>query len=364
MFAMNVFVDWVVLFQIFCIVQGCTTGLWLLVSKTKQPAFFWLGWLVLGLTLQVVDFWLSRTGIYAQHNNWYFTPLFFSWGFGPLLYFAVQTWMHQPVRFKGWHLAPMMVQFAFFLFISLHTLEYKTWFWKAIHKPVTRYVEYYGMCFSMFIYLKLSLSQLPKQSGPLGWFRWFLTGLVGFYTIAVIDPLLNQWYLPERHPKFYLTEFILPVFTYWLALITLIRSRNRSIEKIKLASPVSDNHINRIIDALEKDKLYRDSDLTLDRLAQQVGLSANTVSLAINAGLGKSLPDYLNELRVNDIKQRLQRGEAQQFSLLGIALDAGFGSKTTFNRVFKEHTGQSPSAYLKECQTTRWDDSGQRTSHV
>ncbi|UHG94441.1 helix-turn-helix domain-containing protein [Spirosoma oryzicola] len=356
---MNLFVDWIVLFQVFCVVQGCTTGLWLLTFRPRQPAFLWLGGLVLGLTLQVIDYGMARTGIYAQHNSWYFAPLFFSWGFGPLLYLAIRSWLKKPLRYWGWHLVPMLIQVAFFVFVSFHSLEYKTWFWKTIHKPYTRYIDYYGMCLSMFVYIGLSLSLLPIKQDQFRWYRRPLFGLASFYVVAVVDPLVNQWYLPARHPKFYLTEFVLPVITYWIALLALVRGRSKPASKVKPAIPVSESYLERIVKALEEDKLYRDPDLTLDRLAHQVGLPANTVSLTINAGLGKSLSDYLNELRVKDIKRRLHRGEAEQFSLLGIALEAGFGSKTTFNRVFREQTGRSPSAYLKEYQTTRWDDPNQ-----
>ncbi|GAB4023105.1 helix-turn-helix domain-containing protein [Spirosoma koreense] len=355
---MNLFVDWVVLFQFFCIVQGITTGIWLLTSRTRQPAFFWLSWLVLGMTLQVIDYCLSRTGVYAQYNQLYFLPLFVSWGFGPFLYFAVQNWVRQSVQPSRWHLVPLLIQVVFFVFVSVHSLDYKTWFWKTVHKPYTRYVDYYGMCLSMFIYLGLSLNQLRQVQDSPRWLRWFLVSLGIFYALAVIDPLINHWYLPKRYPKFYLTEFVLPVFTYWLALIALVRSRRVTLAKEKAVAVVPDGHKERVIRALEQEQLYKDPDLTLDSLARQVGLPANTVSQTINSGMGKSLPDYLNELRVADVKRSLERGDAERFSILGIALEAGFRSKTTFNRVFKEQTGLSPRAYLQMCQTTRWDDPG------
>ncbi len=88
---MQVYFDWVVLIQLFCIVQGFTTGIYLLVTKKQQPSHKWLGWLLLGLTLQIIDYFLSRSGIYYRNRWLYFSPFFFSWSFGPLIYCYVKA---------------------------------------------------------------------------------------------------------------------------------------------------------------------------------------------------------------------------------------------------------------------------------
>ncbi len=92
---MNVYLNLRNLFDVFCIVQGVTTVAWLWL-RAKQPSNRWLALLLTGLTLQVVDYFLSRSGVYYHHRWLYFTPLFFSCGFGPLLYGYVLARLAKP----------------------------------------------------------------------------------------------------------------------------------------------------------------------------------------------------------------------------------------------------------------------------
>ena len=64
----------------------------------------------------------------------------------------------------------------------------------------------------------------------------------------------------------------------------------------------------------------------------------------------------MNGYRIEEVKRRLQAGDTQRLTLLGIAYESGFNSKTTFNRVFKETTGMSPKAYKNMSQNVSWND--------
>lgn len=144
---MQVYFDWVVLFQVFCIVQGLTTGIYLIVSKKQQPSYLWLGLLLLGFTLQIIDYFLSRSGIYYRNRWLYFSPLFFSWSFGPLIYCYVKSCLSKKFRVLIWHFVPVTLQFIFYLLLVFLPLSTKADFWLAVHKPYTRYLEHYGACF-------------------------------------------------------------------------------------------------------------------------------------------------------------------------------------------------------------------------
>jgi AraC-like DNA-binding protein len=117
--------------------------------------------------------------------------------------------------------------------------------------------------------------------------------------------------------------------------------------------------------ARERDALYRDAELTLDRLAAHVGLPANTVSQVINAGLHQSFSDVVNGYRLAEVRRRLADADAGGATLLTVALDAGFNSKTTFNRVFKERTGLTPREYREHCRRhgDAWQADGSRSTH-
>ncbi len=63
--------------------------------------------------------------------------------------------------------------------------------------------------------------------------------------------------------------------------------------------------------------------------------------------LGKTFSEFLNEYRVNEVKEKLKTEDRSLQTILAIALDSGFNSKASFNRVFKKHTGLTPSEYVK-----------------
>ena len=374
---MLVHVDFAVALQLFCIVQGLTTGVYLLVGRPRRAEHVWLGLLLLGLTLQVADYFLSRSGIYYRHRWLYFTPLFFSWSFGPLLWAYVRARCGRG-RLAWWHFGPVAVQVLFYVVLALQSFDTKTWFWLTVHKPLTRYIEYYGAIGLLLGYLGacLRLVRAPRLAG----LRRLLLGLGLFYLAAALDPLLNRYYLPPGAPKFYLTSLVLPGLAYALAVAGWLRNRPVPPEPAPLPPPVAlaplppigpapakdkpspeplvdPGQLARLVQALEQDQLYHDPDLTLDSLARHLGLTPNAVSLLINAGLGQSFSDLVNGYRLAEVKQRLLTPDVQRLTVLALALEAGFNSKTTFNRVFKEKTGLTPKAYQKRYHPTHRDDS-------
>jgi len=114
-------------------------------------------------------------------------------------------------------------------------------------------------------------------------------------------------------------------------------------------SGLTDREAERLKDALtttmEKERLWRDSDLTLADLADRLDTTPHKLSEVLNSQLGQTFYDFVNGYRVRDVQRRIAAGEAQKVTMLALALDAGFASKSTFNVVFKKHTSQTPSAY-------------------
>ena len=363
---MLVHVDFAVALQLFCLVQGLTTGVYLLAARPRHAGQVWLGLLLLGLTLQVADYFLSWSGIYFRHRWLYFTPLFYSWSFGPLVWAYVRARCGRG-RPSGWHFAPVAVQAACYLVLAAQSFDTKTWFWLTVHKPITRYVEYYGAVGLLLVYVGLALHLLRAHVPPLSRLRRLLWALAAFCGAAALDPLVNAAYRPAGAPRFYLISLVLPGLAYALALLAWLQSRQPVALPLApaprpLAPPAAEplidaGHLARVVRALETEHLYHDPELTLDALARHVGLSPNAVSQTINAGLRQSFPDLVNGYRLAEVKQRLLSADARRLTVLALALEAGFNSKTTFNRVFKEKTGLTPKEYQKRYQTTHWDDS-------
>lgn len=100
---------------------------------------------------------------------------------------------------------------------------------------------------------------------------------------------------------------------------------------------------------VEERKLYLDSGLTLARLADETGFSRHQVSEALNQHAGKNFYEFINGYRVTAVCDRLDRGDDD--TVLDIAFDAGFSSKSTFNAIFKQFTGLTPTAYRRRAQS-------------
>ena len=102
-----------------------------------------------------------------------------------------------------------------------------------------------------------------------------------------------------------------------------------------------------VLQLFEKDHIYTESSLKVNTLAEKLAVSPHHLSMAINTKTGKPFYDLVNEYRVKSLKQKLQKPENKQFTILSLALDRGFNSKASLNRIFKQHTKLTPSQFQK-----------------
>ncbi|MDT8324707.1 MAG: helix-turn-helix domain-containing protein [Bacteroidota bacterium] len=112
-----------------------------------------------------------------------------------------------------------------------------------------------------------------------------------------------------------------------------------------LSAERADEAAARLRALLDDEHVYRESGLTLPALARRMDLSPHNLSEVINTRFGQNFFDLVNSCRVREVCERLSDPGARQFTILAIAFDAGFNSKTSFNTIFKRHTGMTPSAY-------------------
>lgn len=115
------------------------------------------------------------------------------------------------------------------------------------------------------------------------------------------------------------------------------------------ARPAPDQAVfQRIERALREEALYTEPRLTRAELAAAVQLPDRQVSQAIRQATGRNFNDYINALRLEDVRAMLEEAAAGRSgaSVLDIAYTAGFSSKSVFNAVFKRETGQTPTAWL------------------
>ncbi|SIQ81233.1 AraC-type DNA-binding protein [Alkalispirochaeta americana] len=99
--------------------------------------------------------------------------------------------------------------------------------------------------------------------------------------------------------------------------------------------------------------IYRDTSLTLDRLARCLNVQPRILSAVIHERYSENYTQLIHRYRLNEFIARVQEGGLQGRTILSLAIESGFPSKSTFNRVFKERFGTSPSVYLSESERHR-----------
>lgn len=118
------------------------------------------------------------------------------------------------------------------------------------------------------------------------------------------------------------------------------KSAKSAISKEKI-----DEVVNRTVRLMEQEKLYQETELNLQQLADKLESPSYLVSQALNEGMKKSFYDLVNGYRVEEAKRLLLDPKNQNYKILSVGFEAGFNSKTTFNTVFKKFTGCSPTDY-------------------
>lgn len=126
-----------------------------------------------------------------------------------------------------------------------------------------------------------------------------------------------------------------------------------AIEKVKYAkSRLSEETANQLHTDLKKlmatEKLFKEPELTLSDLANRLTIHPNYLSQVINEKEGVNFYDYVNSLRVEEFIKQIALPENKKYTLITVAYNAGFNSKSSFNRYFKKVTDQSPSEYLRK----------------
>ncbi len=117
--------------------------------------------------------------------------------------------------------------------------------------------------------------------------------------------------------------------------------------KSGLSSDKSNQIKRQIMGFMKDEKPYLDCDFSLLDLANALDQSTNHVSQAINIEMKQNFNDMVNTYRLEAAKPLLLNRVNHQKSILEIAFEVGFASKSTFNSIFKKHTGKTPSKYIR-----------------
>ena len=103
----------------------------------------------------------------------------------------------------------------------------------------------------------------------------------------------------------------------------------------------------KLLQLMAEQQPWLEPELTLAELAHRLRTNTSLLSHVINAGCGQNFNDFVNRYRVAEAERKLQDPRLAHYSLVGIALESGFNSKSTFNRVFKKLTGRTPGEVIR-----------------
>lgn len=106
--------------------------------------------------------------------------------------------------------------------------------------------------------------------------------------------------------------------------------------------------LKSLIDIVEKEKVYLDRDLTIHSLSRRTGIPRHHITQVLNEKYGRNFFTFINEYRIKEVLKRFSDAKFNHYTILAIAFDSGFNSKTTFNSIFKAITGKTPSQYREE----------------
>lgn len=121
----------------------------------------------------------------------------------------------------------------------------------------------------------------------------------------------------------------------------------KKYEKSTLLPARSDKYLEKLLRVMEDEKPFTDGDLTLQRLAEKLAIPAQHLSQVINERLNQTFSDFINRYRVEEAKRKLLDPKRQHYTVLAIAEEVGFNSKSSFNAVFKKFTNMTPSEFRK-----------------
>ena len=383
--------------------QGIIYGILLLIKafQNNNKSNYWLSIFIFLCSLYIAPWMLGFAGWYDNQpyrDILFYIPLQHLLLIGPIIFFYTQSLLNPnfEISKRNWlHFIPGLVYLLYIISIWIYDQfifgdyyfyengmdkDFDNWYQKTGLVSMLIYfiltIRYYNL------YKKLMFQVVSYADTIL--FKWIKTYLYSFLImlllpvifdiITLINPELasykgSWWFFlffsiimnyiaisGYSNPVIAKIPFKISVFDKQ-PIMLLSENKNQYTEEIiDLAHEVFEEKISpeltiwkqKIEDLLVENKLYQNPELTLNDVAQKLETNASIISKTINQGFQLNFNDFINQYRIDAIKNAFDNNEHKKSTLLGIAFDCGFNSKATFNRAFKKNTGYSPKEYLEK----------------
>ncbi|WP_348747568.1 helix-turn-helix domain-containing protein [Tenacibaculum sp. 190524A02b] len=125
----------------------------------------------------------------------------------------------------------------------------------------------------------------------------------------------------------------------------LVLDNNRELNVSKL-NEIERQDFEKLMELIIEKRMYSNSRLTLKVLSEQTNMHSKYISKLINSFTGTNFNEFINKFRINEFKEKAKDTSYENYSILGIANESGFSSKSTFYKAFKKFEKKSPSEYI------------------
>jgi AraC-like DNA-binding protein len=302
---------------------------------------------------------------------------------GPMLYLYILYSLRPNHKFN-WkiyiHFVPALLSWLLLIeFIFFYSAEEQL---MVIRGEVDNYASFFsisivaiiisGIAYPIYSYILLNKHQnfistnfSYKELINLNWLKYCIWGIGIIYLVVAFLKPLNSWTGIEIDFNTDMIVYSLVIlFIFFLGYFGIrhqgiFSSDNRSdrivepktageYKKSGLKEEDAVKYYKELLELMEQKKPFLEPKLTLSNLADELDISVNHLSQIINQYEEKNFFDFVNIYRVDEFKKRVLDPANDNYSILAIALDSGFNSKSSFNQVFKKLTGETPSQFLSK----------------
>lgn len=193
-----------------------------------------------------------------------------------------------------------------------------------------------GFAADVFLFLLYGLTHQTEEA--FAWAKRAQEVPNPLLLLRLSDPLMNSIKDDPRYDEFQQQLFPPKLFS---------TKRAKKSKKALLDKEATAQYQKKLLSYIEEEAPYLNSDLSLRSMAEHLDLHPNQLSWLLNECLGKNFSEFINHYRVETFKRLAKEPANAHITLLGLAYESGFNSKTVFNTYFKKETGLTPKQFLK-----------------
>ena len=354
-------------------IQGIFIGtIHLIKGGTNRKANKYLGWLLIISSITILHFLFFRAGIYKAypHAHKIFYPLLFL--IGPFFYLYVKQLIKpkENISLKSFlHFIPSLVVLIllvpYYIQSANNKLELINNYENNKFLPLD-FILGTGQIIQLIIYLILSKISVTKyykslkeqHSSTVGinlfLINYVIWGMASIFVLIFISSMLQSVGLLLFSDFNIYTPIFFTVIIYVMGYILLGKSQTAEIDDnivkykgSKLTEKEAEKYLNCLTKYMREKKPYLKNDLTILDLAELTNIPPRYLSQIINTKLSLNFYEFVNKYRIEECIKLFKEESAENYTILALALESGFQSKTAFNTAFKKFTGKTPSALRK-----------------